>query len=84
MGQFGVQTTMEPGEAAAVVQIFEQGAGFTLSSTQRTRAQQIVLTLTPRATVEDFIAAAEQQPDLNDFAAAVRGYFSEGCGSESS
>ena len=64
-------THVEPAEAAAVVRILEQAAGFTLASPQRTRAQQVVLSLPSRVTVSDFVAATGTQPDLGDFAAAV-------------
>lgn len=64
-------THMEPAEAAAVVRILEQAAGFTLGPPQRTRAQQVVLSLPSRVTVSDFVAATGTQPDLGDFAAAV-------------
>lgn len=71
--------SMGPGEAAAVVRIFEQGAGLALCSTQRMCVQQIVPALPPTATVVDFVAATELQPDLIDFAAAVRRHFAEVC-----
>ncbi|PKM44783.1 MAG: hypothetical protein CVV05_09530 [Gammaproteobacteria bacterium HGW-Gammaproteobacteria-1] len=83
MGQLDMRMSMEPGEAAAVTQIFEQGAGLALSSTQRMRVQQIVLALPPSASVVDFVAATERQPDLVDFAVAVRRYFAEACAPKS-
>lgn len=65
----------ESSDAIAITAIFEEATGYALTDTQREQAQSIMLQLTRHSTVMDFVALAEELPELKEFASAVRNYF---------